>query len=79
MEKNLKKDMYTHAQLNHFAVHLKLTQHCTSTWREKKKEYCFRQNRTIQINFNAVYVKVILTLSVMSCHPRGQHTTTSKV
>ena len=30
MEKNLKKK-HIYTQLNHFAVHLKLTQHCKST------------------------------------------------
>ena len=31
MEKNLKKEyiyIYTHIYLNHFAVHLEVTQHC---------------------------------------------------
>ena len=32
MEKNLKKYVYIHIyKLNHFALHLKLTQHCKST------------------------------------------------
>ena len=31
MEKNIKKNTYTSVQLNHFAVHLKLTQQCKST------------------------------------------------
>ena len=31
MEKNLKKIIYLSIYLKHFAVHLKLTQHCKST------------------------------------------------
>ena len=38
MEKNLKKYIYIY--LNHFAVHLKLTQYCKSTiFQLKKKEF----------------------------------------
>ena len=45
MEKNLKKKMYVyahphpHAELNHFAVRLKLTQHCMSTALQLKKTH----------------------------------------
>ena len=41
MEKNLKKYIYIY--LNHFAVHLKLTQHCKSTILQKKA-ICFGKN-----------------------------------
>ena len=36
MEKNLKNNIYI--KLNHFAVHLKQTQHCKSTILQLKKE-----------------------------------------
>ena len=32
--KNLKKNLYIYIYLNHFAVHLKLTQRCKSTIRQ---------------------------------------------
>ena len=39
MEKNLKKKkIYIYVYLNHFAVHLKLTQHCKSTILSLKKK-----------------------------------------
>ena len=37
MEKNLKKCIFLYIFLNHFAVHLKLTQHCKSTILQFKK------------------------------------------
>ena len=44
MTKNLKKNIYVcmYISINHFAVHLKLTQYCKSTtvnqWERKRKE-----------------------------------------
>ena len=38
MEKNLKNNIHTHEKkLNHFAVHLKITQHCELTMLSCKK------------------------------------------
>ena len=37
MEKNLKKNTYIYVSLNHFAVHLKLAQHCKLTTLQFKK------------------------------------------
>ena len=53
MEKNLKKnrDVHTHIKLNHFAGHLKLTQHCKLTTLqflkiiEKEKHVKFKVSR----------------------------------
>ena len=40
MEKNLKKNMYIiYLSMNHFAVYLKLTQHCKLTILQLKKDY----------------------------------------
>ena len=36
-ESEKKKRIYTYVQLNHFAVHLELTQHCKSTIPQLKK------------------------------------------
>ena len=39
MEKNMKKNkIYIYINLNHFAVHLELTQHCKSTIIQLKKK-----------------------------------------
>ena len=35
----MKKNMYIYVQLNHFAIHHKLTQHCKSTILQLKKTF----------------------------------------
>ena len=38
MDKNLKKNRFIYVELNHFAAHLKLTQHCKSTILQLKRK-----------------------------------------
>ena len=42
--------IYIYIYLNHFAVFLKLTQHCTSTILQLKKEYFFQDNFKCQLS-----------------------------
>ena len=53
IEKNMKKEFYIYIYSNHFAVHLKLTQHCKSPILQFKKK---RNTNMILINGYAYFV-----------------------
>ena len=77
MEKNLKKNIYTHIytyiyiyiyiyiKLNHFAVHLKLTQHCKSTILQYKKIF-FKRMKDLFPGPLKVLVEDSIQLAVLS-------------
>ena len=56
MEKNLKNNTYTHKKLNHFAVHLKITQHCELPILSCKKKCIFRKALILNLSNNLLRI-----------------------
>ena len=66
MEKTLKKDIYIYIyKLNHFAVQLKLIQHCKSITLQLKKLNCKGWNSKMIIQITILNVELFPIMKVM--------------